>query len=210
MESGIQASEAAARVLAEDLRRIITSANAPVFSVDEELRVTGWNRAAERVTERTEGEMLGRPFASVVLPDDVERATRALEEALQVKEAAAHECTLVGKGAGRPVRLLLSATAQRDSAGATVGVVVVGQDITEKRRMIEIETANETKNRFLAYTVHELRTPLNGILGMNDLLRETELTGEQQDLTQSIHQCGEQLPRHLQRCAVPLRATAPS
>jgi len=48
------------------------------------------------------------------------------------------------------------------------------------------EEANRAKNRFLANMSHEMRTPLNGIIGMLDLLKETPLSTEQEELTNTI------------------------
>jgi two-component system, sensor histidine kinase and response regulator len=68
----------------------------------------------------------------------------------------------------------------------TAVLATIGQDITdrklaeEERRAKELaETASETKTRFLATISHEIRTPLNGVLGMSDLLLESELNQEQ-------------------------------
>lgn len=124
-----------------------------------------------------------------------------LARALTTGEVIKGEDTTVQFGDGNRGVLRLSAAPIRELSKGIIGGVVICEDVTEQKRNVEervmalssasaaIESAR-LKSEFLANMSHEIRTPLNGVLGMTDLLLDTNLDDTQKKYAQIVRDSG--------------------
>src|SRR5262249_12549090 len=102
---------------------------------------------------------------------------------------------------GKVVWVELFVSLQRDAAGQPAYAIAVVQEISERKRLdAELrqakeaaEAANPAKDEVLANGSHAIRTPMHAILGMTELVLETELNEDQRQCLKTVKSAADNL-----------------
>jgi PAS domain S-box-containing protein len=118
-------------VIANEQAQLIDGANAPIFGIDVQGRINEWNLKVAKITGFNKKEVLGMDLVSEFIADDYKVAVGdVLSKALNGEETVNFEFSLFSKS-GYRVDVLTNSTTRRDALDKVIGVVSVGQDVTE-------------------------------------------------------------------------------
>jgi PAS domain S-box-containing protein len=190
--------------ISKELTQLIDTANAPIFGIDTNGNVNEWNQKVEQITGFNKDEVMGHNLVETRITEEFKKPVQeVLNKALKGNETSNYEVPLFTKS-GERVMVLLNATTRRNPQGKIVGVVGVGQDITEldqsrsekEETNLRLKEANQHKSKFISSMSHELRTPLNGILGFTELLKGEhfgKLNDPQREFVDQVENSGKHL-----------------
>ncbi|MDE0771529.1 MAG: PAS domain S-box protein [Salibacteraceae bacterium] len=146
--------------VAKELRMFIETANAPIFGIDSKGLVNEWNETSGKITGFKKEEVLGKDLVKTYITEDYRNAVKqVLDNALKGKETANYEFPLFTKD-GKRVMVLLNSSTRRNAAGEIVGVLGVGQDISE---MDKLRTESESVAKELRQFIETANAPIFGI-----------------------------------------------
>ena len=180
----------AIRALAEQtvlVRSVINATDDLIFYKDASGTLTGCNDAFAQFIGRSEEEIVGRTDHDIHPRDRADTLTGLHRRVMNTDRAVHFEEWVESDGNSRLLNFVITSITGPD--GGPVGTLGVARDMTEWRETEEkllalaqeAERANRMKTEFLANMSHEIRTPMNGILGMTELVLESDLTAEQRE-----------------------------
>lgn len=181
------------------VENILGSMNDALAVLDPAGCITDVNPAMARWLGYNEGELLGIAFSHLVTLEPRSSYASWLNQVRRFGRVAGIDCAYRRKD-NRHILVSLSASLIDDGVMKN-SIVCVAQDISERVELQHqmqaakeaAEEANQAKSQFLAVMSHEIRTPMNGVIGMAELLANTELSARQHRFTGNIRRSAESL-----------------
>jgi two-component system phosphate regulon sensor histidine kinase PhoR len=181
-----QELEKSVKELTNKIELMLQGIDEGVFTVDRELRILTFNPAAEKILGWREEEVIGQPCSEIF---GEEGGVSSYQEELVI-EAMRKARPVTSVKEGHPV---LSKDGQRIFIASNVVPLldledqVIGAMVAFRNASAEMEL-DHMKSGFISMVSHELRSPLSHIIASTELIREANLSSDQQqDLLNIVH-----------------------
>ena len=181
-------AEAAMRASEAKYRTIIESIEDGYYEIDTAGLLTFCNESLAAIYGRPKNTIIGNPIQSLLKRDIALKFSNKIEALIQnpAQDNELEWSVAAADGTRRYYETALSVI--QDAKGQPTGFRGLLRDVTRRKRAealyqekMTAEAASRSKSEFLANMSHEIRTPLNSIIGLIELMLETELRPEQRE-----------------------------
>ena len=181
-------AEVALRAGEERYRRIVESTPDGYYEVDINGNYSYFNDSMCDLLGYSRVEMTGMNHRAYLDDENSQKLLNAINQVYRTRESVKALDFTFKRRDGSPRYAESSITLITDDRGEPTGFGGFLRDVTERRQAqalaqakMAAETANREKSRFLANMSHEIRTPLNSIIGLIELMLETDLRPDQRE-----------------------------
>jgi len=116
-------------------RSVVQTAGSAIFVLSPEYRILEWNEQAEHLYGRQRQEVLNKDYLRLFVPEEIQdKVVTDMKKVLSGKTIKSLENSIRIRDGSRRI-LLWNASALFDAKGQAIGIIAVGQDITDRKRM---------------------------------------------------------------------------
>jgi two-component system, sensor histidine kinase and response regulator len=182
-------------------RLVVNTIREVIFQTDPQGVITFLNPAWTEITGFSMEESLGRSLLHFIDPDDSQDCQTLFQLLMSGTQSDCNHVVRLQTKAGTERWLQIHARPAAGPDGTRLGAAGTLNDITERKRLEDSLAlardqaleASRLKSEFLATMSHEIRTPMNSIIGMTEILLDSSLDAEQQELAGIVRDSGEAL-----------------
>ncbi|SHN71048.1 PAS domain S-box-containing protein [Flavobacterium fryxellicola] len=209
----------AEKLLSEYSLSLIEASHDPLFAISPEGKITDMNNASVIATGVSRNKLMGTDFFNYFT--EPQKAREVYQKVFEKGLITDYPLILRHKK-GTMIDALFNGSVYQDDKGEVLGVVVVGRDVTDQKRIatelvearvfaelateiaeeakikaesatLIAENAVKAKQQFLSNMSHEIRTPMNAIIGFTKVVLKTDLNGKQKEYLDAIKISGDTL-----------------
>ena len=194
-----------ADIQAEQMSATVSASLDGIIIINSDGCVVEFSESAEKIFGLKKVDILGQNMANLIVPERYRDAHNAGMERMRETGKA----NILGqrieieavRANGEEFMSELAISRSRSSSGDIFIAYI--RDISEakaaERALLDAkeaaELANRAKTQFISAMSHEIRTPFNAVLGILDILNETDLTQDQKQLIQTAERTSQSLLR---------------